>query len=59
MDSSRIRFSSLGPPLLTGGYVDTGAWAYVGDPSAILAFIQDGLSTDASYYQNDLATPTS
>ncbi len=59
MDSSRIRFSSLGPPILTGGYVDTGAWAYVGDPTAILAFIQDGLSTDASHYQDDLATPSS
>jgi anionic cell wall polymer biosynthesis LytR-Cps2A-Psr (LCP) family protein len=59
MDSSRIRFSSLGPPILVGGYVDTGAWAYVGDPAEILAFIQDGLSTDASYYQVDVATPTS
>ncbi|MFL5758455.1 MAG: LCP family protein [Thermomicrobiales bacterium] len=57
-DNSRIRFSSLGPPILTGGYVNTGAWAYVGDPAAILDFIQNGLSTDPVYYQNQAATPT-
>jgi hypothetical protein len=57
MDPSQIRFSSLGPPLLTGGYIDSGAWVYSGDAAAILAFVQEGLSTDQSYYQESAATP--
>jgi LCP family protein required for cell wall assembly len=57
LDTSQVRFSSLGPPLLSGGYIDSGAWVYSGDPAAILAFVQEGLSTDPSYYQDNAATP--
>jgi anionic cell wall polymer biosynthesis LytR-Cps2A-Psr (LCP) family protein len=50
MDSSQIRFSSLGPPILTGGFMDTGAWVYSGNPDEIVAFILEGLKTDPEYF---------
>jgi LCP family protein required for cell wall assembly len=46
LDESNIRLSALGPPLLTGGYIDTGAWVYTGDQATIVAFVQDALNTD-------------
>jgi hypothetical protein len=58
MDPSDIRFSSLGPPILTGGIIDTGAWVYTGDPNAIVNFINEGLKTDPEYFtaQTDIDT---
>jgi LCP family protein required for cell wall assembly len=51
MEPGSFRFSSLGPPILTGGYItEGGPWVYTGDPNQILAFITEGLKTDPEYF---------
>jgi LCP family protein required for cell wall assembly len=55
MDPSQIRWSSLAPPLLQPGTTASGAWVYVGDMNQIIAFVHDGLITDADRYPS--ATP--
>jgi LCP family protein required for cell wall assembly len=55
MDPSHIRWSSLAPPLLQPGSTTSGAWVYVGDMDQIVAFVKDGLVTDADRYP--AATP--
>lgn len=41
MDDADITLASLAPPLIQGGTIDTGAWVYSGDMTAISQFVQD------------------
>jgi len=43
MDTANITMSSLAPPLIQGGVIDTGAWVYTGDMATITAFIQEAV----------------
>lgn len=40
-----IRLTTLGAPLLQGGFLDDGRWVYTGDMDAIRAFIEQSLDT--------------
>jgi polyisoprenyl-teichoic acid--peptidoglycan teichoic acid transferase len=43
MDATNITMSSLAPPLIQGGVIDTGAWVYTGDMPSIIAFIREAV----------------
>lgn len=43
MDRSNIELVTLGQPLVTPGTTDYGAWVYIGDPTALRAFVQESL----------------
>ncbi len=43
-----IRLTTLGEPLLQGGFIEDGRWVYTGDLDAIRAFIEQALDTEAS-----------
>jgi LCP family protein required for cell wall assembly len=43
MDSTNIIMTSLAPPLIEGGVIDTGAWVYIGDMATITAFLQEAV----------------
>ena len=43
MNSTNITMSSLAPPLIEGGVIDTGAWVYIGDMATITAFLQEAV----------------
>jgi len=44
MGDDDITLSSLAPPLIQGGTIDTGAWVYSGDMTLISQFIQDAIN---------------
>ncbi|CAN5697145.1 hypothetical protein BH09CHL1_BH09CHL1_21660 [soil metagenome] len=48
MDDANITLTSLAPPLIYGGTIDTGAWVYSGDMTAIAQFVQDSINGTAS-----------
>jgi polyisoprenyl-teichoic acid--peptidoglycan teichoic acid transferase len=56
MEPASIRFSSLGPPILTGGTIETGAWVYTGNPDEILNFLNEALKTDPEYFTSQPAS---
>jgi LCP family protein required for cell wall assembly len=43
-----IKLTTLGEPLLQGGFIEDGRWVYTGDLDAIRAFIEQALDTEAS-----------
>jgi polyisoprenyl-teichoic acid--peptidoglycan teichoic acid transferase len=55
MDDGDIQLSTLGEPLIEGGYAENGAWVYFSDPVEVRAWITTSLSTNFT----DIATPTS
>ncbi|MGH2548789.1 MAG: LCP family protein, partial [Thermomicrobiales bacterium] len=48
MDDANITLTSLAPPLIYGGTIDTGAWVYSGDMTAIAQFVQDSINSTGS-----------
>jgi LCP family protein required for cell wall assembly len=44
MGDADITLSSLAPPLIQGGTIDTGAWVYSGDMGQISQFVQDSVN---------------
>ncbi|MER3437878.1 MAG: hypothetical protein C4346_09985 [Chloroflexota bacterium] len=43
-----IKLTTLGEPLLQGGFIEDGRWVYTGDLDAIRAFIEQALDTDTA-----------
>lgn len=48
LDREDIRLSSLGEPLLQGGFAPDGRWVYTGDLDAIVAFVHEALDTSVT-----------